>query len=603
MELSLKGRTLSAIAVGSMFAVALSAAGTGGSNPLGAEKAYAASAASVKAVKVTKQSGKYSVTIAQTEVGKTSAAIQVGKKKALKKLGVATVKVSTGMAYGKKQALQSSKTIKVSKLSSKKNSKTKYTFPALGSYTAKVTYCNKNGKVLKKLTVKKVGVAAEEYNIAVFNGTMPSLIFTMSMFDETDLTKGGTVPTYIIMSRPDAYDWDALPKNVYSVPLINNAKSGKYATRRAAMRAYVKSLHAASSSSKYNFYCADNGIKNIFDTMYQNGIDDDHLTVHMLTDGSGSAEWFKDIYNTGDANPYTVNKKMAGEWRIAQKAALAGDDPKLSSLKYVVNDGKGSLSLSKYAYAALSCHDNYDWWITYAGNFASSDASFVAAAKAQMNTFSISNDLTIIEKKGNSAAFKQLYHLSDTMFAKAIKEHKKPMVIMGTRVTSEKNFEPFVKFLKKYYGDEYEYYYKGHPGTPTKYYPDKEKQLEELGVTDIDSSIAAELIIFYNPDIYVSGLSNSTLNSSYQKGHTLAYLGTRLADKDRITSGDLFHVFFTKIDSSYEDGIKSLVKDDPELNYSYLAELNDGSGTVLIYDANADTITKFVKDNGTYKAA
>ena len=55
-----------------------------------------------------------------------------------------------------------------------------------------------------------------------------------------------------------------------------------------------------------------------------------------------------------------------------------------------------------------------------------------------------------------------------------------------------------------YYGNEYAYY-KGHPNTPTGLWPSKQDQLRSLGITDIDSSVAAELILFFNPEVAPSG--------------------------------------------------------------------------------------------------
>ena len=60
------------------------------------------------------------------------------------------------------------------------------------------------------------------------------------------------------------------------------------------------------------------------------------------------------------------------------------------------------------------------------------------------------------------------------------------------------------------YGDDYLYYYKGHPNTPAGMYPQKQEQLDRLGLTDVDSSVAAELILFFNPEIGLSGYVSST---------------------------------------------------------------------------------------------
>jgi hypothetical protein len=62
----------------------------------------------------------------------------------------------------------------------------------------------------------------------------------------------------------------------------------------------------------------------------------------------------------------------------------------------------------------------------------------------------------------------------------------------------------------KYYATAYDYYYKGHPGTPTQFYPDKVAQLKALRIEDVDSSVPAELILFFNPTIYMSGYPSTT---------------------------------------------------------------------------------------------
>ena len=173
---------------------------------------------------------------------------------------------------------------------------------------------------------------------------------------------------------------------------------------------------------------------------------------------------------------------------------------------------------------------------------------------------------------------------------------------MGTRVNSEPYFEEFSKYVMKEYGSGYMYYYKGHPATPTKLYPEKQAQLDKLGIRDVESSIAAELILFFYPDVYVSGMSNSTLNGSYTAGHTCAYLGTRLAGKDTINRGELFQEFFTKITGDYEDSIKALCKNDPSLEHSYLVEYNTNDGDhIAIYDSKANTLTKYIKKGDSYE--
>lgn len=104
--------------------------------------------------------------------------------------------------------------------------------------------------------------------------------------------------------------------------------------------------------------------------------------------------------------------------------------------------------------------------------------------------------LTDLQNKGNETVeeFKNLYNFNDEYFKEAENQGKKAMMILGTYVNLEKSFEDYTNLTKLYYGDDYVYYYKGHPNTPTGMWPEKQKQLDELEVIDVDSSIAAELI-------------------------------------------------------------------------------------------------------------
>lgn len=117
------------------------------------------------------------------------------------------------------------------------------------------------------------------------------------------------------------------------------------------------------------------------------------------------------------------------------------------------------------------------------------------------------------KKNANSAALKDLYNLGENMFQAAKEQNKKIMLICGSKVTSEVEFENYAKLAKKFYGDEYMFFYKGHPATPTPFYASKQAQLERLGFVDVDSSIAAELILFYYPEVYMTGYESTTWQS------------------------------------------------------------------------------------------
>ena len=565
---------------------------------------HAASAA-VKVKPVTAKSGSYRVKISQKKVNYKDGTATIYGYKTLKKKNIRKISVTAYMYAGKSVMQKKTKTVRLSGLHASKN-KVNFKFPAFGKYTVKVRYYGAGKSPRKTLTLKKVGVVAEEYNIAALNGTFGPLLFTMNLWNDgvlTNKTTGQPIPTVVALSRADAYNWSKLPKNVYSNPLSKTPKSYSFTTKVLRMQAYVKDLHSMNRNSKFHVYLADNCIKRVFDLMYANKIKDDHFDLTLLSDGTASYYFFNKVYNVKDSNPYDALKSMKAEWKTTKNAFLYGHGLNTNALDYSI--GGKNLCMSKYTYAAVASQPNYKWWVTRTnGTFQSTDAAFLKEATDKMTLVGINSMLTDIQKKGDSAikSFKALYHFSDTMFADAAKAKKKVMILMGTRVNSEPYFEEFSKYVMKEYGSGYMYYYKGHPATPTKLYPEKQAQLDKLGIRDVESSIAAELILFFYPNVYVSGMSNSTLNGSYTAGHTCAYLGTRLAGKDTINRGELFQEFFTKITGDYEDSIKALCKNDPSLEHSYLVEYNTKDGDhIAIYDSKANTLTKYIKKGDSYE--
>ena len=109
--------------------------------------------------------------------------------------------------------------------------------------------------------------------------------------------------------------------------------------------------------------------------------------------------------------------------------------------------------------------------------------------------------------------------IGTALFEAAEQSGKKVMIFLGTRLTSDsessENFRALSAFTEQYYGDDYVYYYKGHPATPTGANPERLALLDELGITDIESSIAAELIFFFYPEANLSGYS-STRRSTFR---------------------------------------------------------------------------------------
>ena len=185
---------------------------------------------------------------------------------------------------------------------------------------------------------------------------------------------------------------------------------------------------------------------------------------------------------------------------------------------------------------------------------------------------------------------KKLFHLSDQMFEEAVAQNKKVMVILGSY--PEDGFEAFVDVTKAYYGDEYLYYYKGHPRYPTVSRPGRLEYLTNLGLIDLDSTIPAELIFFFNPDAYCTGYDSSTF-SSLPDAQVCGIYNKRKASYN--PSWKSFIDFCISKVETTDATYGSLV----ENNNSFVIEFTDTTNyDIAIYDLTAKTI-KYYKLNGT----
>ena len=188
---------------------------------------------------------------------------------------------------------------------------------------------------------------------------------------------------------------------------------------------------------------------------------------------------------------------------------------------------------------------------------------------------------------------KKLYKFSDDMFKAAETQNKKIMIILGTWSPTKPN-EPYLKeyadAVQALYGDDYVYYYKGHPKYPTNTVSGKLEQIESYGLIDVDSTIPAELLFFFNPTAVGSGYLSSTFTSltdercgmlfGHSKGETLD-----IVYKDRLDG------FITKVNKGYN----SVVTTDN----CFLVEFNDTTNyDFAIFNADNNQLT-YYKTNGS----
>lgn len=397
----------------------------------------------------------------------------------------------------------------------------------------KITAKNAKGEA-ETICSDVIGVGADEYNIVSMNGSMPVLYFTLHMLsmdgDTRDNYAGHSLPviekapTIIALERENSYNWNALPENTYWLP-SQEKPTGDFHGNNAIMAAYIKELYTINPNTKFNFYCVDNYPELILQFFVAQGIT--NYDAVMVSDGTGTVSYFKNMTNPDVSlglTPDEMFSKMASEWVRIKTEAANGSDTYLKDV--FVGNNQGWQILANYAFVIATLEENVEWWCTREALLV--DNSNSAYIKDLLKGTNDSGKNVNLEKTnviypglGNmlkylstsdSMALKNLYKFSDEVFASA--GDKECLVVLGTSQSSEGDLENYLKYLKATYGETHQIYYKGHPGWPTALYPERLEMFDELGIVDIESYIAAEIILFYCPDIYLAGYQSSTFYSA-----------------------------------------------------------------------------------------
>ena len=465
-----------------------------------------------------------------------------------------------------------------------------------GKFTIEATFL-KNGTVVGT-NIQSFGVSASEYNIAPVSATLPVVVFSLSLWDINTDEEGNTIPTIVMLGRPSAYNWDELPSGVYGMPYLTEDMIKKTCDYNA-FAAYVKDLYEINPNATFNLYLNDIDCDYIHQVIYANRIPEGQYTITLMSDGSATYSIFNETYAGSD--PEAKHQELTGLWNSAKEYA------------YTAGTAQSGWSRHEHwecMYAVLSCEPGTRWWVARNNLFTSGDDNaFADKAAADVERKNISSMLTALENKGEDTvkAFKALYDFNDGYFEKAQAENKKAMMILGTYVYNENNFEDYARLTQLYYGDEYVYYYKGHPNTPTGMYTEKSEQLEKLDMDDIDSSIAAELILFFNPDINISGYGTSTFNSATPEMACGLYNTTKAAALATGNSVDYSGIdwFASSINkNTVDDSIAALCNGDGAF---YMVEFSDeildkGEFEFAIYDASRGILTFYKNSDGEYQA-
>lgn len=415
-------------------------------------------------------------------------------------VGLATdARLSLAMSYGGSVTRHIEQTVPLSTIAAGGYAMDAGTY---GPFTLSISYL-KSGRTVRT-SAQPVGVSASTYNVAPLSATFPVVLFSLSYWDIATDANGTAIPTVVMLDRPSAYDWNSLPDGMYALPYLSNPATSNY----QAFADYVGDLYELNPDAHFNLYINDITCSLIHQIIYANGIPAGAYSITMLSDGSATYEFTNEAFAV--ENPSAHQAELVGLWNEAK--AYAYRTGKVSS-DYGFHMHWDSM------YAVLACEPGTEWWMTRTNLFTSGDNNAFAngiASDPHVVQKNVANMLAALQSRGDDvvSAFKRLYNFNDGYFSDAEEQGKKVMVLLGTYVSSEAHFEDYAKLTMAYYGNDYAYFYKGHPNTPTALWPSKQEELDKLGITDVDSSVAAELILFFNPEISLSGYGSSTFNSA-----------------------------------------------------------------------------------------
>ncbi len=423
-------------------------------------------------------------------------------------------------------------------------------------------YCGE--EIYSSQTIGEVCITASEYNFAYLNATYPVLVASLKL---NEITLQGSIPTFIALERNATYNWDELPYGMSCLPTLTEkeATEGGFHERRSAMAEYIRELYEISPNSHFTLYAVDNYPELIVEYLIANKIPEEQWSAVLLSDGAGTAALLSNTFNVD--NPYEKYDLMAKDWKAIkeyyyQKGSFdtSVDSKNIYNMLSVKAESDVASVLENYAYVIAKEQDNVDWWVNRLK--AKENLSAINEKNEQFTQDIIStpksfytNSLLATLSEEQLESFKKLYNFNGEMFSEAEKSSKNIMIILGTAWSGESaSFYEYMKLTMKYYGEEYIYYYKGHPGYPTSLYSERQAALEQLkhdGYTlyELDNAIAAEVILFFYPDAFASGWSSTTFESIENEEKIGIIFDIPYAERGDYTYGTMLDAFATMLPS------------------------------------------------------
>ena len=420
-----------------------------------------------------------------------------------------------------------------------RNSSAEISGIASGSVNYDLKYYGKHEVTIEFLSGDKVVstkpldycLTSPEYNIAYLHATLPVTYFSLMISDEDTSYVNAKAPSIVVIERAGAYDWDNLLPNMYGCPFIEedklvNSDSSSNSIMDAGLEAlarYIEYLRDLNGNSKFHIFVTDNFADSFIELALETNIDFD---LTMISDGSnGTYGTFRSVYGAGGENDNSeqVYDEVLSAWNKVKVKTREGNSSWKKDLKSLYNDS----DYRKRACLPPVLINDSEFtarWIVGRNNADVFGSSSVYSSKISSNpnmvVVNLNSNLLAMLDEDETKAFQSLYKFDSSVFEKADNADKKIMIFLGTRNDENLYLEQYISFMKNYceyyLHEDYEYYYKGHPGDPAEFNATKNGILDKYGINSLDASIPAELFLFFRPDADVGGYASSTF-ASYQK--------------------------------------------------------------------------------------
>ena len=331
----------------------------------------------------------------------------------------------------------------------------------------------KNSKTIE--IDKEFIIPAKNISFAAFFGTLPSLMFSLDIFN---ITKNFSGPIYVTLERYNMWDWDKLPKGIYGFDILKEIKFKEgFLIILNKLRIWMGQLYEVNKNTLFNLFITDIHNFIVPSCLYSNNIPSENYNIFLLSDGTGSYLSFNEKFDNNETYLKTYNemKNRYNEFKSYIWNQKSYDIYSHSSKNIDL------VELRDYSYIVLKEEKNAFWWLTKIKEvFCPNNPALLEELLNNKNI--VLKDLNYLFKSISGEQreqIKSLLNFSSNYFEEAYKQNKSIMLFTGTYDSYEYHFYDYLLTTELFYKNDYIYYYKAHPVSPVENNPKKIENLKK----------------------------------------------------------------------------------------------------------------------------